>query len=300
MGSFARTAGGVTAAMLIGAGGIVASSPAAGAVTVVPCSTASLVAAITAANTAGSGSLQLASNCNYDITTPNVTGARGADGLPIIKGNIRITGGTATRIRRASSSLFRIFEVASTGRLTLRSLFVEHGDPGPNPGGGILNEHGTVTTTNVTVALNTADSGAGLANDQGTMTLNLTLVDVNKIRSQGGGGGAIYNDGTLVLNSSRLTSNSANTHGGGIFNEVGTATITQSTLDLNVAGLNGGGFYNTNGGSSTKLRTLITRNSAGAGGGGVFNNGTGGPVTLTTSSVTANSPNDCTGAVTGC
>lgn len=302
MGSFARTAGGVAAATLIGAGALVASPSAAGAQTFVPCDTTALINAITAANTAGSGTLQLASFCTYGLTTPVAGDTRGPNAFPIITGNIVIVGGRSTRIRRVAAAPFRIFQVGGTGRLSLSSLFVEGGNAGLNPGGGILiNPGGRVRLTSVTVALNTADNGAGLANNHGTLTLQNTLVDFNHTRTNGGGGGGIYNDGTLTLNSSRLTANEAGSSGGGIYNEQGgTTTLVQSTLNQNAAGVSGGGLFNGTGGSATLSRTLVTENVA-ATGGGIFDATGPGPVTVGNSSVSGNFNGDCTGGeISGC
>ena len=67
---------------------------------------------------------------------------------------------------------------------------------------------------------------------------NLTIQNGNS----SGSGGGIYNDGTLTVTNSTLSSNSAN-NGGGIANE-SILTITNSTFSDNSASVNGGGIFN--------------------------------------------------------
>ena len=274
----------------------------------VPCSTASLISAINTANAAGSGTLLLASNCTYLLTTPNGTG-RGPDGLPVITGNIAIIGGTSTTIARSATAAtaFRVLEVGAGAVLQLRSLFVLGGNanavvPTNDTGGGILNSRGTVVLDHVTLLGNTADSGAGLSNDSGRVDATNTLIENNTTRPGGGGGGGIYNDGSLTIQVSILRNNHANTNGGSVYNgQGGRAETVNVTAENNTAGANGGGFFNAADSRLIHARTLIRDNIA-ANGGGIFNAGIPGRVTFTTSTATANAPNNCApaGSVPGC
>ncbi len=305
MGSFARTAGGIAAA-LASAAAAIASPAAARAQVVVPCSGGgrALQADVRAANAAGSGTLILQSNCTYSLTTAAGNGTRGPDGL-IIGADITIIGGRSTRIVRASTApAFRVFEVLAGSRLTLESLFVEGGDAGRRPGGGLLSARGVVRTIHVTFANNTAGTGAALANDSGDVALDATLIDSNTTTGTApfGNGGAIYSDGRLFMYGSIAELNTASGNGGAIYNEQGGfADIRQSTLRNNTATGNGGGLYNGRGGSAVLTRTLVTRNTA-ATGGGIFDLVGPGTVTLRSSLVTLNTPGDCApaGAVAGC
>ena len=273
----------------------------------VPCSTASLISAINAANLAGSGTLLLASHCTYLLTTANGTG-RGPDGLPLITGNFSLIGGNSTTIARSSTAApFRILEVAAGASLGLKNLFIIGGNadgtvPTNDTGGGILNSRGTVALDHVTLTRNTADSGAGLSNDSGRVNVTNTLVQSNTTRTGGGGGGGFYNDGFLTIKISILRANHANTNGGGIYNGQGGRTETTNvTAEQNTAGANGGGFFNAADGRIVHLRTLI-RNNIATNGGGIHNAGIPSRVTLIASTVTANAPNNCAppGAVLGC
>jgi hypothetical protein len=308
MRSGTRRFGGTIAATLALAGiPAIATAAHARQVVNVPCSTASLVAAINTANAAGSGTLLLASNCTYLLTTSNGTG-RGPDGLPVITGNLALIGGNSTTIARsAAAAPFRIVEVAAGAVLGLRNVFVIGGNadatvPTNDTGGGILNSRGTVVLDHVTLSGNTADSGAGLSNDSGRVDVTNTLVQSNTTRPGGGGGGGFYNDGSLTIEVSILRANHANTAGGGIYNgQGGRAQTTNVTAENNTAGTLGGGFFNAADGRLIVLRTLV-RNNIAANGGGIHNAGIPGRVTLTTSTVTTNAPNNCApaGAVPGC
>jgi hypothetical protein len=308
MGSATRRTGGIAAATLIMAGmPVMASTANARQVVHVPCSAASLVTAINAANAAGSGTLLLASGCTYQLTAAAGTG-RGPDGLPVITGNIALIGGRSTRITRSSTAAaFRILEVAAGAVLRLQNLFVSGGNaaatvPTNDTGGGILNSRGTLLLRHVTVSNNTADSGAGISNDSGRTDLVLSLVESNSTRTGGGGGGGLYTDGSLSIDESILRGNSANTNGGAIYNGQGGRTQTdRTTIEANSAGASGGGIYNAADGRVVHSRTRIHRNTATTGG-GIFNAGIVGRVTLSGSLVVANTPNNCMppGMVPGC
>jgi hypothetical protein len=272
----------------------------------VPCSAAALVTAVAAANASGSGTLQLASNCNYLLTAPSATG-RGPDGL-LITGNIRIVGGRSTQISRSTAAVpFRIIEVASGAVLDLRRIFVSGGltdatVPTNDTGGGILNSRGTILLVRTTISTNTADNGAGVSNDSGRVIVSDSRIENNTTRLTGGGGGGLYNDGSLTIQRSLIRGNRANTNGGGIYNgQGGRAETFRVTFDRNVAGATGGGLYNNTDGRLVLRQTLVELNSA-ANGGGIFNAGVPSRVTLFRSLVRNNTPNNCapTGSVPGC
>jgi hypothetical protein len=306
MGFAMRTSGGIATAALLMTGTAVAQPAYARQTVSVPCSAAALVAAVNAANAIGSGTLLLASHCNYTLTAPTATG-RGPDGL-LITGSLRIVGGVSTHITRSTAAVpFRIIEVASGALLDLRDVFVSGGltdntVPTNDTGGGILNSRGTLTLFRTTIMTNTADNGAGISNDSGRLVVANTLVQGNTTRASGGGGGGLYNDGSLVIENSIVRGNRANTNGGGLYNgQGGRADLIQSTVDQNTAGSTGGGVFNATDGRLILERTLVDFNVAGNGG-GVFNAGIPSDVTLTGSIIRRNTPNNCapTGSVLGC
>jgi hypothetical protein len=267
----------------------------------VPCSAgaAGLVAAITAANSAGGGTVNLAPGCTYVLTTPNnvstIPMLGGANGLPVISTAITVNGFNTT-ITRNSTKPFRFFEVDSpNGNLTARGLTLTNGlDPA---GGAILNAEGTVTLTNCKINGNTAQQGgggiaSGVVNPAdvgpiGSLTLNFTQVDNNTVLAaggMGGGGGILNHAGTATLNGSAVDGNLSQGGGGGIASgpgEVGAAG--GSNLVLNFSEVNdntsnggpeagAGGIAN--GGSATLTLSQVNGNTApGAMGGGILNHG---------------------------
>ncbi|MGA2848437.1 MAG: Ig-like domain-containing protein [Terracidiphilus sp.] len=131
----------------------------------------------------------------------------------------------------------------------------------------------------------TGTSGGGVSNfNGGTLTINNSTISGNS--ANGGFGGGMVNTGTLALKNSTISGNSAATgQGGGIFNS-GTLTVTNSTIAGNAAsGGTGGGIMNTGGGTLTVNDSTISGNSA-TGGGGIY--GVGTTVNLANSIVSGN------------
>jgi hypothetical protein len=124
----------------------------------VPCSSAALIAAITAANSSGGGTINLAPGCTYNLTTANNTiPMLGGNGLPVISSRITINGFRTTIAGNNTS--FRIFFVSVTGNLTLQGLTITGGTA--IAGGGIANLEGTLTLNRTTVTGNTATGAPG-------------------------------------------------------------------------------------------------------------------------------------------
>ena len=101
------------------------------------------------------------------------------------------------------------------------------------PGGGIANEgSGTVTLLDSTVTSNTSQgAGRGVFND---VDATLKVVDSALLANNAleGGGGAVYNDGMLIVTGSTLADNSSG-EGGAIYNNSGTVTVTSTTITGN-------------------------------------------------------------------
>ncbi len=97
-------------------------------------------------------------------------------------------------------------------------------------------------------------------------------------------GGGVYNQGTLVVSASTLSSNTTNSNGGGIYNQ-GALTVSDSTVSGNTATGNGGGIYNQ--GALTVNGGTISGNTAVGNGGGVEN--AGGITNLANTIVSGNS-----------
>ncbi|BAF99921.1 Calx-beta domain-containing protein [Microcystis aeruginosa] len=149
-----------------------------------------------------------------------------------------------------------------------------------------LNTNGTITIETDGTALasivNNASPISG-ENDYNSIISNSSQLGVtlNNLYISNKAGRGIDNDygGTLTLNNSTITGNTA-TYGGGIDND-GTLTLTNSTISGNT----GGGIHNWGRGILTLTNSTITGNTATNFGGGIENDGT---LTLTNSTITGN------------
>lgn len=247
-------------------GAMAVAAPAAQAITIpVACSENALVAAVNLANsTVAADTLALAGGCTYGLTAPH---GGPATGLPVITTQMELIG--PATITRASLLLFRIFEVSSTGNLTLSTAVAVTNGSAVGDGGGILNR-GAVTLTNSSLSGNLATfNGGGLANvdtPSGTApaaTFTRSPVTDNVALLNGGG---IYNGlrGTLtttgVTGSPMLVGRNTGSRGGGIAAVDPTATtMTQTAVTTNVALLTAGGVYR-EGGTMTNNDSPISGN----------------------------------------
>lgn len=263
----------------------------------VPCNDiAALKTAINNANTNG-GSIVLARNCTYSLTAADNTD----DGLPEITGNVRISG-DRTIIQRAPSitTAFRIFHVTQTGNLTLDSLTVRGGEASGNGfaagGGGLFNDHGRLTLTDVTVRNNRAGFLAGgIWNNLGTLVLKDTSVRDNTSII----GGGVATSGTMNMRGGAIRDNTSSSWAGGLANG-GDTTLNHASVDGNNSGESqtltgpGGGIMtmsiNAASGplrlNSTRVRSNISQSI----GGGIMI-GSREPTTLYKSVVTRNTAN---------
>jgi len=174
----------------------------------------------------------------------------------------------------------RVFYISPGKTVTISGLTILNGSaPDPNRwGGGIYNDHATLTLNNCTISGNMADagSGGGIYNEgwggSATLTINNCTISGNSAWP----GGGIFNDqGTVTITNSTLSGNSDNgwNIGGAIVN-IGTLTITNSTLSGNSA-YSGGGIYNWQGSTLTITNSTFSGNFCGTGfnahGGGILN-----------------------------
>ena len=192
----------------------------------------------------------------------------------------------------------------STGTVNLNRTLIK-GNHAPG-GGGIYNRaRGQLNLDHSTVEGNTADGfGGGVHNSEGaTMTMKGGALLRNRALNNGGGldnsEGFDNVGGTASLDSVSVRGNTARV-GGGIRNSGGsTLRLKSTTLSDNIA-VSGAGLAN-NASTATLVRSLVTRNTAITAGGGILNENSG-QVTLTSSRVIRNAPDNCSpvGSVVGC
>jgi hypothetical protein len=147
--------------------------------------------------------------------------------------------------------------------------------------------------------------GGGVRNDTGTNAVISDCVIVGTRIQSTGGGGAIFNTGTLTVTGSTINDNiinsTAGNGGGGVTNGVvtpadlpGTITLTNCTISGNTAtGSNaggGGGIRNLNGSITLASCTVTLNTSSGSfsGGGGILNDSGAGTLTLSNTIVANN------------
>jgi hypothetical protein len=251
----------------------------------VACGQDALVAAINAANSAGGGTLNLAHECDYQLTSsPDDS----ENGLPAIATAIKINGNQATI---DGTDSFRDFEVDGPGgSLSARDLTITGGSS--DVGGGIANFAGTVMLDHSQVTGNEAIlAGGGIVSASinpdfspsstvATLTVRNSLVSDNQQTLDGpdggaGGGGILNLDGTAMLDHSQVNGNDAEGFfGGGIasgdyfgFGGETVLTVNHSQVNGNTApGAGGGGIQNALG-SVTVNHSQVNGNTSLNGGG---------------------------------
>jgi len=268
---------------------------------------------VTNTNDNGAGSLRgaLATAADGDTINFSVTGTIALTSRSLLVTNsvdIIGPGPDLLAVNGNRLSVFRIGSntVVSISGLTITNGFAEHG-------GGINNDHATLTVSNVILSGNSAfggvEGGGGIYNDgrfRGSATL-LIIDSTLSGNSANASGGAVGNDtdrggrATLIVNNCTLSGNSTGFfpgEGGAIYNHgvFGTATVQvlNSTLTSNSASRFGGGIENgacCSGSASAEIvNSMLNGNSARFGdGGGIDIIGEGASVEVANSTLSGNS-----------
>jgi polymorphic membrane protein len=127
----------------------------------------------------------------------------------------------------------------------------------------VVDREGNLTLNNVNLTGGNAAIGGAILNEGSLILLN-SIISGNQASIHGG---ALYNEGAVTINKSTIANNSVNYLGGGIFNQRGSITIINSSISGNTTRNFGGGLFNH---SAYRLRifnSTIAGNSANFGGG---------------------------------
>ncbi len=169
-------------------------------------------------------------------------------------------------------SLDRVLHIVQ-GTAKISKLTLGNGSTAGGGGGGIYIASGAkLTLTQVVVRVNRANLGGGIMN-QGTLVLNQSKLSENQSETRAGG---LDNLGTATVKNSTISQNTAGGSGGGIFNEYGqTLTLVNSTVSGNIAVGLGGGIRTDTTGLTYLFNVTIAKNRAGMYtlGGGISANG---------------------------
>lgn len=255
---------------------------------------------VTSSADSGAGTLRdtLASAANGDtINFSNVSAITLTNGELPVTNNVSILGPGPAKLAVNGNANLRVFHVQNGAIATIAGLTVTNGKALGDVGGGIYNDHSTLTVSNCTLSGNSARFGGAVYNDgigSGVGSATLWLRDSTiSSNSAGIAGAGIFNNGiggsaTLMATNSTFIGNStaSNGNGGGILNDgesSGSAmlTLANCTFTGNAAYFgSGGGIYNDAGTVTVSASTLSGNLAYSPGGGGIYNDGIGGRATL--------------------
>jgi hypothetical protein len=201
-----------------------------------------------------------------------------------ISKDLEIDGPGQDLLRISGDHRSGVFNITSDPRVqavTIADLTIADGTGirvnGRNVGGGLFNDHATVTLSHVVVTGNMVDAGGqggGIANATGTVILSSSTVSNNAVASGGlgGGGGIATSSGALILSSCTVSGNAGGGGGGILLDSPGGQVVINSSqiTDNHADDTNGVGGGIELGGSATITDSTIAENTAGHNGGGIF------------------------------
>lgn len=180
----------------------------------------------------------------------------------------------------------RVFKINAGKTVTLRDFTITNGLASgvfpANAGGGIYNDHGTLTLLNDTISGNTADFGGGVYNNGATSgSASLTIINTTLSGNNANlDGAAIFTDGNngnsiLIVDNSTISGNNAKRNGGGINDLLvgagaSSVTTTNATFSANHCDFDNdtagrGGAMQMFGGVYRLRNTIVAGNFQGSG-----------------------------------
>ena len=184
----------------------------------------------------------------------------------IINKNITLVGAGQTKTEINGGNTGTIFQIMNGVNFNIVNLTVSGGNNQQGEGGAITN-YGKLTIINCNFNNNTGKYCAGAIYNWDSLYITNSKFQFNSATdgSLGGGhGGAILNEGTMVVTNTTLNNNVADDNGGAIYND-GKLTVYGSSLTDNIAVLWGGGAI-CNYGKTIVNSSILSGNRAGYGG----------------------------------
>ena len=262
------------------------------------------------------GATLLVSNSTVSNNTSKLKGGGIAttNGTVTVNSNSAITSNISQGAVAPTEGGGGIYIAAGTVNLTNASVSLNKAITGAGSGGGIFNFAGTLNATGSSITQNISNrAGGGIEAAAGTTTtLNNVSLNGNNTgviaagataASPGNGGGFhITGAGNATVTGGTNNMNTAAQEGGALWNGSGTMTVSNSIVDSNtalgnVADDGGAGLFN-NAGTLNLNNVTVTNNKAtgtAGSGGGVF--GLAGTISITNSTLNANSANRAGGAI---
>ena len=224
----------------------------------------SLREAIIAANDNAEADTVILGTGTYTIADGTAGENASATGDLDITSDITIQGDGAqdSMIAATLTTSDRLFDVRSSGDLTLQGLTLQGGSEGS---GGAVSVDGTLQATDVVFDGNSASANGGAIYASGDVTLNRVALINNSSTNLGG---AIFVVGTatdVTINNSTISGNDSGS-GGGIQLQSGTLTIDHSTIANNDSTTTGGGLKVIGSASATVSNSIFADNTSGSGG----------------------------------
>ncbi|HUN08364.1 MAG TPA: choice-of-anchor Q domain-containing protein [Aggregatilineales bacterium] len=240
---------------------------------------ASLIAAITAANSNGQPDV-ISFDADIALTVANDF-TEGVNGLPSILadgGNSVTFEGNGFTLSRSGAAAFRIMHISPGATVFINDLTIENGlasAGGLGVMGGAIFTWGQLTIDNSVfsgnAAANVGGLGGAIANVETSSTLTIRNSSFTANAALNNSGGAVHNTrGNVLLIGNTFSNNSAD-NGGAFASEDGNVTLINNTFSGNAASNQGGAIYTGFNAVVLMQNNTITNNTAGTQGGGIYN-----------------------------
>jgi len=181
--------------------------------------------------------------------------------------NVTVLSGNIGAASNVTDNVYHVVTGSGTDGTAVLDGFTVTGGYTGNQGGGMLNENGSPTITNVTFRDNFANHyGGGMYNANGSSP-KLTNVTFSSNTTYYDGGGMYNTNSSPELTNVTFSGNTSYYYGGGMYNTNSSPELTNVTFSGNTASTRGGGMANIDSSSPVLTGVTFNSNSAKYGGG---------------------------------